>query len=92
MLNLKVFRYFVVYRVQAIGFCGVFSVDEILNYNFIVLFVMSESEGNSFNENGDDDVVGFVEYINGQNAEIEQADLILEASEGDNCTYSMVCT
>lgn len=53
---------------------------------------MSESEGNSFNENGDDDVVGFVEYINEQNAEIEQADLILEASEGDSCTYSMVCT
>lgn len=53
---------------------------------------MSESEGNSFNEKGDDDVVGFVEYINEQNAEIEQADLILEASEGDSCTYSMVCT
>lgn len=52
---------------------------------------MSESEGNSFNENEDDHVVGLVEYINGQNAEIEQANLILEASEGDSCTYSMVC-
>jgi hypothetical protein len=51
---------------------------------------MSESEGNSFNENEDDHVVGLVEYINGQNAEIEQANLILEASEGDSCTYSMV--
>lgn len=52
---------------------------------------MSESEGNSLNENDDDQVVNFVEYINGQNAEIEQANLILEASDGDNCTYSMVC-
>lgn len=53
---------------------------------------MSESENNSFNESEGDQVVGLVEYINGQNAEIEQANLILEASEGDNCTYSMVCT
>lgn len=52
---------------------------------------MSESEGNSFNENEDDQVVDLAEYINGQIAEIEQANLILEASEGDNCTYSMVC-
>lgn len=69
------------------------TVDVTPDYNLNALFVvMSESEGNSFNENGDDDVVGFVEYINEQNAEIEQADLILEASEGDSCTYSMVCT
>lgn len=52
---------------------------------------MSESEGNSFNENEGDQVVGLVDFINGQNAEIEQANLILEASEGDDCTYSMVC-
>lgn len=52
---------------------------------------MSESGNNSLNENEGDQVVGLVEYINGQNAEIEQANLILEASEGDNCTYSMVC-
>lgn len=51
---------------------------------------MSESGNNSMNENEGDQVVGLVEYINGQNAEIEQANLILEASEGDNCTYSMV--
>jgi len=50
---------------------------------------MSESDDNSFNENEGDQVVGLVEYINDQNAEIEQANLILEASEGDNCTYSM---
>lgn len=54
--------------------------------------IMSESEGNnSFNENEDDQVVDLAEYINSQNAEIEQANLILEASEGQNCTYSMVC-
>lgn len=53
--------------------------------------IMSESEGNSFNENEDDQVVGLVEYINDQNAEIEQANLILEASESDSCTYSLVC-
>lgn len=52
---------------------------------------MSESEGNSFNENEEDQVVGLVEYINDQNAEIEQANLILEASESDSCTYSLVC-
>lgn len=52
---------------------------------------MSESEGNSFNENEEDQVVGLVEYINDQNAEIEQANLILEASESDSCTYSQVC-
>lgn len=52
---------------------------------------MSESEGNSFNENDEDHTVNFVEYVNGQNAEIEQANLILEASDGDSCTYSMVC-
>jgi len=52
---------------------------------------MSESEGNSFNENEDDQVVGLVEYINDQNAEIERANLILEASESDSCTYSLVC-
>ncbi|XP_060869516.1 putative E3 ubiquitin-protein ligase UBR7 [Metopolophium dirhodum] len=50
---------------------------------------MSESEGNSFNDNEDDQVVGLVEYINDQNAEIEQANLILEASESDSCTYSL---
>lgn len=54
---------------------------------------MSQSENNdSLNENEGEQVVGLVEYINCQNAEIEQANLILEASEGDNCTYSMVCT
>lgn len=52
---------------------------------------MSDSEGTSFAENDGDQVVGLVEYINDQNAEIEQANLILEASEGENCTYSMVC-
>jgi len=51
---------------------------------------MSESEGNSLNENEGDQVVDLVEYINHQNAEIEQANLLLEASEGDNCTYSKV--
>jgi len=54
--------------------------------------VMSESEGNSFNENEGEgegeQVVDLVEYINHQNAEIEQANLLLEASEGENCTYS----
>lgn len=54
---------------------------------------MSESpKDNSVNENEEDQVVGLVEYINDQNAEIEQAGLILGASEGDSCTYSMVCT
>lgn len=54
---------------------------------------MSQSEDNdSFNENEGDQVVDLIDYINDQNAEIEQANLILEASEGDNCTYSMVCT
>jgi len=51
---------------------------------------MSESEGNSFNENEGEQVVDLVEYINHQNAEIEQANLLLGASEGDNCTYSKV--
>jgi len=54
-----------------------------------ILSIMSESEGNSFNENEEDQVVGLVEYINDQNAEIEQANLILEASESDSCTYSL---
>ncbi|XP_050539278.1 putative E3 ubiquitin-protein ligase UBR7 [Daktulosphaira vitifoliae] len=46
------------------------------------------SKNNSFGEN-EDEVVRLGEYINGKNEELEQANLILEASEGDNCTYSM---
>jgi len=54
---------------------------------------MSQSEGNdSFNENEGEQVVDLIDFINDKNAEIEQANLILEASEGDNCTYSMVRT
>lgn len=63
----------------------------MLRRNLDRLSIMSESEGNSFNENEEDQVVGLVEYINDQNAEIEQANLILEASESDSCTYSQVC-
>lgn len=53
---------------------------------------MSESEGNSFNENEGEgeQVIDFMEYFNHQNAEIEQANLLLEASQGENCTYSKV--
>lgn len=45
---------------------------------------MSDSESN---ENENDQVVNLTEYMD----EIEQADLILKASEGDTCTYSKVC-
>lgn len=44
---------------------------------------MSESEGSSFNENEDDP--GYTL------AEMERFIFIIGGSEGDNCTYSMVC-
>ncbi|XP_050423192.1 putative E3 ubiquitin-protein ligase UBR7 [Adelges cooleyi] len=48
------------------------------------------SENSSFNGNEEEEeVVRLGEYINDKNKELEQANLILEASEGDSCTYSM---
>lgn len=52
---------------------------------------MSQPEGNdSFNE-PDGEVKSLLEFIDDHNAEVEQASLLLAASDADTCTYSMVC-